>query len=325
MNITLTPIELRPEFAIALEKEINAFMAETLFEPLAAVIDVPVRLNEDEAIVAALLAGTLWYLDDRFSGAFNASISRQLRALGAVKLAGSFLLPTSQMPVGLQTAIAQVRQNNYQQHSLVTAFLIAMGANVSLALTGIKFTNTVDKLYADLQKQFSRSVSGIPQLKDSPPLPEGFKSTLQEEMTRSTNDAIKRFAAESILQLREKVQQNLAAGGRVDQLARIIESEFGVAKRKAAIIADAEASLFTAAYRQARYESVGSVSYSWETMGDSRVRPTHGESNNHRVLNRRVFRWDSPPVVDVATGRRRHPGQDYGPCRCLARPIIPLT
>ena len=58
--------------------------------------------------------------------------------------------------------------------------------------------------------------------------------------------------------------------------------------------------------------------YVWSTSQDSRVR------DSHRRLNRKKFRWDDPPVVDPKTGRRCHPGEDYG-CRCVALPVFNLN
>ena len=45
--------------------------------------------------------------------------------------------------------------------------------------------------------------------------------------------------------------------------------------------------------------------YIWTTRRDDRVRPDHAR------LEGGIFRWDDPPVVDLRSGRRRHPGEDY--------------
>ena len=37
-------------------------------------------------------------------------------------------------------------------------------------------------------------------------------------------------------------------------------------------------------------------------------------------LNGKKFRWDDPPVVDIRTGERGHPGMDKH-CRCYAEPV----
>ena len=54
--------------------------------------------------------------------------------------------------------------------------------------------------------------------------------------------------------------------------------------------------------------------YVWVTRRDDRVRPDHAR------LDGGIFRWDDPPVVDLRSGRRGHPNQDYG-CRCSASPL----
>ena len=54
--------------------------------------------------------------------------------------------------------------------------------------------------------------------------------------------------------------------------------------------------------------------YVWTTRKDSRVRPDHAR------LEGRIINWNDPPVVDLRSGRRRHPGEDYN-CRCTAAPF----
>ena len=45
--------------------------------------------------------------------------------------------------------------------------------------------------------------------------------------------------------------------------------------------------------------------YVWTTKKDDRVRPDHAR------LEGRICSWNDPPVVDLRSGRRRHPGEDY--------------
>lgn len=54
--------------------------------------------------------------------------------------------------------------------------------------------------------------------------------------------------------------------------------------------------------------------YVWTTKKDSKVRPDHAR------LEGRICNWNDPPVVDLRSGRRRHPGEDYN-CRCVAAPL----
>ena len=55
--------------------------------------------------------------------------------------------------------------------------------------------------------------------------------------------------------------------------------------------------------------------YVWTTRRDSKVRPDHAR------LEGRICNWNDPPVVDLRSGRRRHPGEDYN-CRCTAAPMV---
>ena len=55
--------------------------------------------------------------------------------------------------------------------------------------------------------------------------------------------------------------------------------------------------------------------YTWMTWGDDRVRPDHARLDGTRQS------WHSPPIVNLATGKTGHPGDDYG-CRCIAAPVF---
>jgi SPP1 gp7 family putative phage head morphogenesis protein len=278
------------------------------------------RANENDALRAAILAGTIMYgADGIFRGSFTAAISFQLRKLGATKTPSGFSMPV--MPVELRAVIEEAREKREVLHRRVTELLLLIAAGAGAAATGIQFTKTVDKMVGDLQKQFVGTVSNILGPDVSKGLPDDLAEVIRAQVKSGADQAIKNFTAEATANLRAKVEKNLLEGGRADRLAQIIEAEYGVSKRKAAFIAENETSLATAAFRESRYRSLGSTHYVWRTMGDAKVRPTHGESNNHRVLDGRTFPWSSAPVVDPATGRRRHPGQDYN-CRCLALPIL---
>lgn len=54
--------------------------------------------------------------------------------------------------------------------------------------------------------------------------------------------------------------------------------------------------------------------YVWTTKKDSKVRPDHAR------LEGRIINWNDPPVVDLRSGRRAHPGGDYN-CRCQVAPL----
>lgn len=308
-----------------------SYFSDVLLDPLRRVLNESgIRLNEDtsdadnRAVWAALIAGTLWYADGVFSGRFNAAISKALRAMGARKTSGGFALESSRLPVSIRGAVATSAYRAQRAHHNVETLLGLMLFNILDSRTGIDVGNVVDYVTEDAQEQFRRSVATVKDLPPVTPVPAELKAELGEDLKTQTDLAAKTFVLDQAKKLREQTRANLGDGALPDQLAKIVETAAGVAQRKARTIADAETSLLVSKFRQRRFESVGSKSYRWETSHDEKVRPTHGESNNHRILDGRTFEWSSPPVVDAATGRRRHPGEDFGPCRCVARALLVL-
>lgn len=70
-------------------------------------------------------------------------------------------------------------------------------------------------------------------------------------------------------------------------------------------------------YRRGRGASPrdGTTHYIWRIRPQDLARTRPG----HLRLNGNKFRWDTPPVVDMRTGERGHPGMDKH-CRCYAEP-----
>lgn len=313
-----------------IEGEIIHYLFETVFEPLISLLieeHIQIRYNEEySAVWQALLAGTIWYADGVFHGVFNVAVSRELRSIGAHYNAhrGGFVLEQGEIPIPLRSAISESKIRSDKIHAMVLATIVMMEETIVSAPTGLTFTKSVDKMVADLQKQFVQTVSTVEGLPKPSPVPPGMTETLRQELAAETASSLNSFSSEALVDLRVKIQDNLDTGGRTDRLAKVVSAEYDIAKRRAVVIAGNGTSRLVAKFRQRRYEDLGITEYVWNTSHDEKVRPTHGESNNHRVLDGRRFSFSSPPIVDSATGRRRHPGEDYGPCRCVALPVLNL-
>lgn len=115
---------------------------------------------------------------------------------------------------------------------------------------------------------------------------------------------VHRFAAESLI-----------TGARASDLEEAILSTGHVSASRARLIARTEVGRSMAAITEARATFAGIETYIWRTAGDSDVRP------DHKRLNGKVFRWDSPPIADRRTGTRSNPGAIYN-CRCFPEPVI---
>lgn len=327
MKRTLPPIIHRDEYTRTIERQLVAFLEEVVFDPLFDILrheKVPVRKNakkeptqkDTDVLRDALLLGALWYADGVFYGQFNASVSRRLRQLGAKpdREGEVFRLEQALIPFALRSAIADSKMHGETIHREILKTLDAMSESLPYAETGIKVEEDLETIEADLQKQLVKTAKEIEDLVITP-VPESLKIEIADSTTQAIDYNIKGFTQAEIEKLRELVQANMATGARVDRLARIIETQFGVSKRRAAFIAENETSLAVAKFREARYKDIGVSSYIWSTSHDERVR------HDHQLLEGKTFSWGEPPVVDQATGRRGHPGEDFN-CRCVAIPIL---
>jgi SPP1 gp7 family putative phage head morphogenesis protein len=326
---TLAPIVHRDDYTRLIEKPLLAYLDEVLFAPLQDILEnekVPTRENArkekadrekkgEDVLRDALLAGTVWYAAGVFSGKFNAAISRKLRSLGAIPRAdGTFHLDQGAIPFALRSAVIDAKIRGEMVHREILKTLDTMMDTIPQAATGIDLDDEIARVEADLQKQLEKSAASVEDL-DITPVPEGVSSEIEESTVSGIDAGIKGFAQREIEEIRRLTQANMAQGARVDRLTKIIESQYNVAKRRAAFIAENETSLAISKFREARYKEIGANSYIWSTSKDERVR------DSHRDLEGKSFSWDSPPVVDTATGRRGHPGQDFN-CRCVAIPIV---
>jgi SPP1 gp7 family putative phage head morphogenesis protein len=274
------------------------------------------KLNARYAgLIAAVNQDRIHYQDGYFTGAFNASISRELRSLGATwdKTRKAFKLSLEGLPMELKQAVSASGVRADFIKAKAQDALDKLEKDIQANPASLKLGEAITPVIDDLNRQFARTTTK--QLEIPLDLAPGDRARLIEEYTASATPPIKEWQIEAIHRLRDQVDKNVQEGFRAEKLARQIEAEVGVSRRKAKFIARQETSLMVSKYRQVRYEAAGVSKYEWSTSQDRRVR------EDHKKLDGRIFSWDSPPIVDSATGRRAHPGEDFG-CRCLALPII---
>jgi SPP1 gp7 family putative phage head morphogenesis protein len=112
-------------------------------------------------------------------------------------------------------------------------------------------------------------------------------------------------------------------GASTKKIADVFVSEFGWAKRRAAVIARDQAAKWSADLNRIRQVSAGITEYDWMCSLDERVRgnptgkyPTSRPS--HWDRHGRRFRWDKRPADGPTDG---HPGEPPL-CRCRAAAVI---
>ncbi len=128
-------------------------------------------------------------------------------------------------------------------------------------------------------------------------------------------DLIRSIPEDTLDKMRDIVYDGFTQGKTTTRMVKEIKTVYGVSRRKAELIARDQTAKLNGQIQRAQQLDAGITEYEWRDCRDERVR------KRHRELNGKRFSWYDPPVVDVKTGRKCHPGQDYQ-CRCRGKPIF---
>lgn len=156
---------------------------------------------------------------------------------------------------------------------------------------------------SELQGQIRKAL-GI----ESPILSDDKIGPLLREWIAENVRLIKTVPSEYFGSIERLVAAGVNTGRRHEQIAKQIGERYGVAQRRAALIARDQVGKFYGQVQRARQKELGIQRYRWRTSNDERVRPEHVEREG------KVFEWTDPP----ADG---HPGYPIN-CRCTAEPVI---
>ncbi len=153
--------------------------------------------------------------------------------------------------------------------------------------------------------------------------------TVRFHMTRPVNDAYQAVIGENVGLIRSIAQEHLSAveghvmrsvqvGRNLGSLASALETQFGVTKRRAALIARDQNNKATAVISRVRQQELGIVENVWMHSGGGREpRPTHVRAGREKIRYRIAEGW-----LDPAINKRIWPGTEIN-CRCVSRPVIP--
>lgn len=314
----LPPQILHPKYYDNLEAQILAALYDIIFKPLAEIVaettTQPLKLEQatETPLSRALKSGKIQYRDGVFAGEFNAEISIEIRKMGGSFDSRSkvYRLKDSSVPLWVKSIAGAYQARADATHDKILHQLdsIEERFKIAIGLRPISSEQTVEMIGEGWRKSAES-------LQVKPELSESGKANMAAALTENLKLSIVDFSDELIPELRRIVQVNAEKGLRYDSLIDQIEMRYGVAQRKAEFLARQETSLFMAQFREQRFADVGLKYYIWSGSNDRRERP------DHRRLNGRMFAYADPPIVDLATGRRGNPGQDFN-CRCVDRPVV---
>ena len=321
----LQPIRDRLVYADLMEKRIAYDLWVALYRPILEIFGLslrqvkpgrtnahPARSNALEGLIQAIEQGKVAFSDGYFYGDFTASLSKEIRAIGGQfnKAKKAWKVDPAKLSTDLALAIAKKREETHGQVDRALKLIDQIQVD---GLGPLQTSEVAEGILQDLHRQFK--LTAADKLEIPMEMSAAVAEKIKEDYTQNLNLYIKKWTDEATVRLRHQVQENAAGGYRAKAMLSAIQEEYGVSERKAKFLARQETSLLVSKYREQSYKESGVNYYKWSTSGDQRVRP------DHKRLNNRIFSWDEPPIVDTATGRRAHPGEDFG-CRCVAIPVI---
>lgn len=323
-EIELTPIIESLDDYAAIEDKIMVLYRRELYFPLLRQLKFPNKVlkNAIEPLVEAIQTGRITFSKGTFSGRFNASISKELKRLGAQwdRKTGTWKVSQSFLPIEVRSAISASDARFQEKLAEIDARLSALSPEIFAGK--LRLSNNFDTLLFKTERNFSSSIKNItvaPQLSDEA------RRRVSEEWEKNLQLYIQDFTEKETSRLRKDVKEAVFSGNRYESLIGTIQKSYGVTQSKAKFLARQETSLLMTKFKQTRYEDAGVRKYKWTCVHmphqkkgapyiPGEVRYSHG------ILNGKVFRWDQPPVVNEK-GERKNPGQDYN-CRCYAIPIV---
>ncbi len=146
--------------------------------------------------------------------------------------------------------------------------------------------------------------------------------------TRAVNDVLQAAVAENVALIKSIAQQHLTAveghvmrsvqsGRDLKSLSDALQQQFGVTKRRAALIARDQNNKATAVIQRVRQQEVGITEAIWLHSGGGREpRPTHVKAGREHTRYKIVDGWFDPHEQKYIW-----PGELIN-CRCVARPVI---
>lgn len=309
----LQPLIFKDDYYSEIEREIKNIFMRSIYSALVKELKTTVKILTNAAgdsLFEAVAKGLVNYDGEKFTGKFNSRISRSLRKIGAKFKRGAWYLPNTFLPAEIAIAAAQAdaRYKAIYQGLLKTIDSIDIDKAIADSPINASYFRTVTAM----NDAFLKTVKGV---SIAPEMTMQARQIIAGEWGNNLKLYIKDWSRQNIIKLRKEVQASAFAGHRAEALIKTIQNNYAVSNRKAKFLARQETSLLMSKMREQRYKDIGAAKYIWRGSMDERERA------DHKALEGKVIYWDSPPIVDRATGRRAHAGEDFG-CRCVAEAVL---
>ncbi|MFT0547484.1 phage minor head protein [Allopusillimonas ginsengisoli] len=155
---------------------------------------------------------------------------------------------------------------------------------------------------------------GIDVLQNSPKI----RASMQAAAIQNAN-LIKSIPEQYLKNVSNSVLANMRTGLLPREVAKQLESEYGITQRRAKFIARDQTAKVNGELTKQRQIDAGYQFFKWQTSHDERVRHSHDEIAKADVgFGVGVYRWDGLPTNEH--GQKIQPGSDFQ-CRCYGKPV----
>lgn len=190
-----------------------------------------------------------------------------------------------------------------------------------------RWTRRFDDLAGDLGRYFATTTAERSTAALQSMLRRGGLSVLFRT-TRAVNDITMASVGENVALIKSIGQQYLSSveqlvmrsvqeGRALDDLAEALEHQFGVTRRRAALISRDQNNKLTAVVQRARQQELGITTAIWiHSGGGKHPRPSHVKAGRDRTRFKVAEGWWDPAIK-----RFIWPGTEIN-CRCVSRPVI---
>ncbi len=315
----LGPVVHHDIYTDSISADVIGYFQDVIITPLESAIVGTRRNATDTALKAAIASGVVWYAGDSFNGTFNAEISVQLSRMGArfKSRSQTFAIPLASIPLDVRQAIYEARDSSAKTIAAIAALVLLMRANIEGAPTGIDILATERKILDAASAEFNKALHDFDEGRNPLGIPSSMKD-VADDINEAVKADAKRVAMEELEKLSEELATLAATDAPLDAVKKTIERVKKRLANRTRTMSEHAAALLLSEYRREQAKRLGLSSYIWRTMRDHRVR------HDHRLLDGKQFRWDSPPITNLHTGERHAPGEDIN-CRCVPLNLIPVV
>lgn len=315
-SIELKPIRETTADFDRMEARIKRAFLKYFYLPIIKELGLPRRAihNAPDDLVTAINSGLITVSRGTFRGSFDATTSKELKALGAKwdSKTSSFKLATVDQPPEIRAAISAANVRYKERMARIDKKLSEINPEnfAGKIFTKDLFASTISKTDREIKK----SVKG---LLVYPELTPEQQEKIAGEWQNNMDLWIKNFTEKQIVQLRKDVALSASAGNRYESLIKSVQKSYGVTENKAKFLARQETSLLMVKLKETRYTSSGIQKYKWRCVAGTKLHPVRPF---HKKLDGSIQTWSNPPIDDP-NGSRHNPGENYN-CRCVAVPIV---